>query len=176
MDPLFALRNHPLLTGFSDDGVRIVASAATERVLQQGESLFLSGSPSDGAWLLTSGEVSILLETSYGPQELAVLRAPDSLGDLSLLRALGISLPFSADSSNIAKPTRRVTARAKTRVEALFIAENSFAALWQQRPQACAKFLLRLFEKTSAALQEGAPTLVTLVASGLTPSHTTGLD
>lgn len=147
MDLFPFLQQSPLLHGFTDDGIRIIASVCQPRQLDVGAPIFVEGMHGESAFLLVAGEVQISVQRERGSRELAVLQAPDVFGELSLL-----------------KPgPRRVTAKARTPVGVLEIPRRDFLALQKQRPQACIKLLMNVSERLGKRLEETGPLLERLV-------------
>jgi CRP-like cAMP-binding protein len=98
MDLTPYLQQNPLLQGFTEDGIKIIASVCVPRQIEMGQPIFVGGLHGESAFLLVAGEVQLTVDRPNGPRDLAVLTAPDVFGELSLL-----------------KPgPRRVTARART--------------------------------------------------------------
>lgn len=147
MDLFPYLQQSPLLQGFTDDGIRIIMTVCSPRQLEVGQPIFVEEMHGESAFLLVAGEVQISVTRERGPKELAILRAPDVFGELSLL-----------------KPgPRRVTARARTQVGVLEIPRREFLALQKQRPQACIKLLMNVSERLGKRLEETGPLLDRLV-------------
>lgn len=138
MDVTPYLQHNPLLQGFTDGGLHIIASVCVPRQIEIGAPIFVERSHGDSAFLLVAGEVQLSVERDHGFRELAVLIAPDVFGELSLL-----------------KPgPRRVTARARTLVGVLEIPRREFLALQKQRPQACIKLMMNVTERLAQRLEE----------------------
>jgi CRP-like cAMP-binding protein len=147
MDLFPYLQENPLLQGFTDDGIRIIASVGVPKQIEIGTPIFVERMLGESAFLLVAGEVQITLERERGPRELAVLSAPDVFGELSLL-----------------KPgPRRVTAVARTQVGVIEIPRRDLLALQKQRPQACIKLLMNVTERLAQRLEETGPLIEKLV-------------
>lgn len=147
MDVFQALRQNPLLTDFTDDGVRIIQAASTPRVLPAGAPIFVEKMVSESAFLLVEGRVTLLRSGPHGERALAHLQAPDSFGELSLL----------------AQGPRRISARAETSVALLEISRRDFHNLQKQRPQACMKLLMAIVDRFSARMDEAAPLMEQMI-------------
>ncbi len=138
MDLTPYLQQSPLLQGFTEDGIKIIASVCVPRQIEIGTPIFVEKLHGESAFILVAGEVQISVERADGPRELAVLQAPDVFGELSLL-----------------KPgPRRVTARARTQVGVLEIPRREFLALQKQRPQACIKLLMNVTDRLAQRVDE----------------------
>ena len=147
MDLTPYLQQNPLLQGFTEDGLKIIASVCVPRQIEPGHPIFVSGLHGESAFLLVAGEVVLAVDRPHGQRELAVLTAPDVFGELSLL-----------------KPgPRRVTARSRTQVGVIEIPRRDFMALQKQRPQACMKLLMNVSERLGQRLAETGPLLDKLV-------------
>lgn len=141
MDVFAALRRNALLSGFTDDGVRIIQAATTPRTLPAGAPIFVEKMLSESAFLLAEGRVILVRNGPHGERPLARLDAPDSFGELSLLM----------------QGPRRIGARAETPVVLLEIHRRDFTQLQKQRPQACMKLLMAIVDRFSARMDEAAP-------------------
>lgn len=147
MDLTPYLQQNPLMQGFTEDGLKIIASVCVPRQIEPGQPIFVERLHGESAFLLVAGEVRLTVERAGGPRELGVLFAPDVFGELSLL-----------------KPgPRRVTARARTQVGVIEIPRRDFMALQKQRPQACIKLLMNVSERLGHRLDEMSPLLDKLV-------------
>ena len=147
MDLTPYLQQNPLLQGFTEDGLRIIASVCVPRQIEIGTPIFVERLHGESAFLLVAGEIQLSVERDSGPRELAVLVAPDVFGELSLL-----------------KPgPRRVTAKARTQVGVLEIPRREFLALQKQRPQACIKLMMNVTERLALRLDETGPLFERLI-------------
>jgi CRP-like cAMP-binding protein len=145
---LFAsLQRSPLLSGMTEDGIRIVQSICVARQVPPGTPVFVERMLGESAFLLLSGEVSVTVARPGGPRELGTLVAPDVFGELSLLRP----------------GARRVTVTAKTTVDLAEIARRDFLQLQKQRPQACVKLMITISERFGRAAQDAGPLFDALV-------------
>lgn len=142
-DALAALKQNPLLRGFSDDGVRIIHAATTLRQFGAGAPIFLEQQVGESAYLLTSGSVQISVTRGGVARVLAVLNAPASFGEIALL----------------SPGTRRVSATAQTAVSVFEIPRRDFASLQKQRPQACMKLMVNIMQNFSERVQMAGPLL-----------------
>jgi CRP-like cAMP-binding protein len=147
MDLTPYLQQNPLLQGFTEDGIKIIASVCVPRQIEIGQPIFVERLHGESAFLLVAGDVVLTVERDGGPRELGVISAPDVFGELSLL-----------------KPgPRRVTARARTQVGVIEIPRRDFMALQKQRPQACIKLLMNVSERLGHRLDEMSPLLDKLI-------------
>lgn len=127
-----------LFRDFTETGLHIVASIATERSFPAGSSLFVEGSESDSFFLLRKGTVEISVAARDGqPNRLGVLGEGEFFGEMALV------LPNSH---------RLVSATATTAVEAIEIRQRDFARLQTQKPQACVKLIFAIANSFRAKL------------------------
>lgn len=131
MDAFAALKENPLLRGFTDDGVRIVQAAVTVRRLDAGSPIFVEKMLGESCFLLAQGEIALFVTRQGQEREIGHLQAPDSFGELSLL----------------SPGARRISARARTTCVLLEIPRRDFLNLQKQRPQACMKLLGNIVER-----------------------------
>jgi CRP/FNR family cyclic AMP-dependent transcriptional regulator len=124
------MKQNPLLRGFSDDGVRIIQAATTERSLGPGSPIYVEKMHGESAFLLLDGSVELYVSRPTGEKILGVLHAPDHFGDFSLL----------------APGPRRISARAASSVVLLEVPRRDFQNLQKQRPQACLKLMMNIVD------------------------------
>jgi sigma-B regulation protein RsbU (phosphoserine phosphatase) len=108
------LRQIPLFTDLSDDGLARVAAGATEVTAEPGQILALPGDVGSGMFVLLEGSVSVELR---GDQ--IEVAAPEFVGELALL------LP---DGGRVGR------VRAKTAVRCLSLPRSDFEALLESEP------------------------------------------
>ena len=137
------LKANPLLTGFTDDGVKIIQVATSLREMPAGTPIFVEKMHGESAFLLSEG--AVVLTRGGGPSErqVGLLHPPDSFGELALLQP----------------GPRRVSARAQTDVILLEITRRDFHNLMKQRPQACAKFMMNIAASVAGRVADAAPVL-----------------
>lgn len=129
MDAAAALRASPLLSGFTDTGVGILAGIASARAYPAGTPLFVENMVSDTLIVIGEGRVALSSKNDKGA-ELAMgeLGPGDWLGELSL----------------ITTGQRQCTATAVTNVAAFEIRQADFQKLMSVKPQACIKLLMAI--------------------------------
>ena len=140
MDTFGFLKSHPLMSGFTDDGVRIIQAATALRQVPAGTPIFIERMQGESAFLLVEGEVGLAFS---GGEEMSFLRAPSHFGELALL----------------SPGPRRLNATARTGCVLLEINRRDFQSLMKQRPQACAKFLMNLSQAVGARVTGAADVL-----------------
>ncbi|MBE2251541.1 MAG: cyclic nucleotide-binding domain-containing protein [Myxococcus sp.] len=129
MDAAAALRASPLLSGFTDTGIGILAGIASLRTYPAGTPLFVENMVSDTLIFVGEGRVALSTRNDKGA-ELAMgeLGPGDWLGELSL----------------ITTGQRQCTATAVTQVTAYEIRQADFQKLMALKPQACIKLLMAI--------------------------------
>lgn len=151
MDAFAALKENPLLRGFTDDGVKIIQAAVTLRRLDAGSPIFVEKMQGESAFLLAQGEISLFVTRQGMEREIGALMAPESFGELALL----------------APGARRISARARTACVLLEIPRRDFLNLQKQRPQACLKLLTNIVERFGQKAGEAGPLLDRVVDGSL---------
>jgi len=138
MDDFAALKENPLLQGFSDDGVRIIRSAVTVRRLEAHAPVFVEKMHGESAFLIGTGAVDLFIVRGSGERVLTTLRSPDHFGELSLLQP----------------GPRRISARTAEETTLFEITRRDFVKLQRQRPQACLKFMVNLVNRFAARVSD----------------------
>jgi|Deesub1362A_J573_1020465.scaffolds.fasta_scaffold00938_3 signal transduction histidine kinase/predicted CoA-binding protein len=80
------LKNVPLFSGLSQEDLRRLAASVEEVHLQSGELLFKQGDVGDKAYIIRAGELEILREAEGREVLLAVRKAGEVIGEMSLLQ------------------------------------------------------------------------------------------
>jgi CRP/FNR family transcriptional regulator, cyclic AMP receptor protein len=151
MDAFVALKENPLLRGFSDDGVKIVQAAVTIRNLDAGSPVFVEKMQGESCFLLAHGQISLFVTRQGMERELGVIQAPESFGELALL----------------APGPRRISARTRSPCVLLEIPRRDFLNLQKQRPQACLKLLVNIVERFGQKSIEAGPLFDRVVDAAL---------
>jgi CRP-like cAMP-binding protein len=129
MDAAAALRASPLLSGFTDTGIGILAQIASPRTYPQGTPLFVENMVSDTLIIVGEGRVSLSTKNDKGADlAMGELGPGDWLGELSLITV----------------GQRQCTATAVTPVTAFEIRQADFQKLMGVKPQACIKLLMAI--------------------------------
>ncbi|RMG21414.1 MAG: cyclic nucleotide-binding domain-containing protein, partial [Deltaproteobacteria bacterium] len=129
MDKVSALRSCSLFEGFTEIGLQILASIATEKEVPDGAPLYVEGMLGDTLYILIEGEVRVAMKDAQGTERtLTTLTAGESFGELALLGG-GIRLA----STYAVGPCRLLEIHAK-----------DFTRLQRQKPQACLKLLMSI--------------------------------
>ncbi len=129
MDAAAALRASPLLSGFTDTGVGILAGIASARTYPAGTPLFVENMVSDTLIIVGDGRVALTTKNEKGAElQMGELGPGDWLGELSL----------------ITTGQRQCTATAVTPVTAFEIRQADFQKLMAVKPQACIKLLMAI--------------------------------
>lgn len=128
MQAVDALRACPLLQGFTETGIGILAGICTARSYPQGTPLFAENMVSDSLLVIADGSVALSTKSERGDLPLGELTAGDWLGELSLIQT----------------GQRACTATAMTAVSAFEIRQSDFQKLMASKPQACMKLLMAI--------------------------------
>lgn len=129
MDAAAALRASPLLSGFTDTGISILAQIASARSYPQGTPLFVENMVSDTLIVVGEGRVALTTKNDKGAElNMGELGPGDWLGELSLINT----------------GQRQCTATAVTAVTAFEIRQADFQKLMAVKPQACIKLLMAI--------------------------------
>lgn len=129
MDAAAALRASPLLSGFTDTGVGILAGIASPRSYPPGTPLFVENMVSDTLIIVGDGRVALTTKNDKGADlAMGELGPGDWLGELSLINT----------------GQRQCTATAVTAVVAFEIRQADFQKLMAVKPQACIKLLMAI--------------------------------
>jgi len=147
MQAVDALRACPLLQGFTETGLGILAGICTARSYPQGTPLFAENMVSDSLLVIGEGSVSLSIKSERGDLPLGGLGPGDWLGELSLIQT----------------GQRACTATAVTAVSAFEIRQADFQKLMGTKPQACMKLLMAIcthFGQKVIANRDALKTLV----------------
>ncbi|MEW5740425.1 MAG: cyclic nucleotide-binding domain-containing protein [Myxococcota bacterium] len=123
-----ALRASPLLQGFTETGLGILAGICTARSYPQGTPLFAENMVSDSMLVIAEGKVALSIRSDKGELPMGELGPGDWLGELSLIQT----------------GQRACTATASTAVTAYEIRQADFQKLMGSKPQACMKLLMAI--------------------------------
>lgn len=139
MDKVLALRKSPLLMGFTDVGLQIIAAIAVSKEVPDGAPIYVEGMLGDTLYILVEGRVRVAAKDSEGVEHtLTRLEPGDSFGELALLGG----------------GTRLASTYAEGPCQLLEIHAKDFARLQRQKPQACLKLLMRVVERFGQRLAE----------------------
>jgi CRP-like cAMP-binding protein len=138
-----ALQKSSLFREFSETGLKIFASIATEKSIPAGAPLFAENMVGESMFIVKSGTVRITSHDSGDGLALAVLGAGEHLGELALL----------------ARSVRLVSAVAETPCELVEITQRDFYRLQPQKPQACLKLALAIAGDLARKMAEGGDVL-----------------
>jgi CRP-like cAMP-binding protein len=138
-----ALQQSSLFRGFSETGIQIFASIATEKSLPAGAPLFAENMVGDSMFIVKSGTVRITSRDGQEERTLTLVGAGDHLGELALL----------------ARSVRLVSAVADTDCELVEITQRDYYRLQPQKPQACLKLALAIAADLARKMAEGRDAL-----------------
>ena len=136
IDAYATLRTAPLLRGFTEVGVHILAQIAQHRWVGRGTYLFRSGEPATALAFIARGQVNLL------PREGGV-----PIGELGPGEAL-------AGFSLLAGGEHLISAMALTDLDVLEISVQAFRRLAQEKPQASLKLVLALATDLGDRIQD----------------------
>jgi CRP/FNR family transcriptional regulator, cyclic AMP receptor protein len=128
------LADLPLLSRLSESSVSLLARAARTRHVEKGEILFFQSDPSDAAYIVRAGIISIILSSPDG-REMVIneMHRGDLFGELGI----------------ITKKARSTSALARTKSELLVIPGQTFLHVIDREPQ----LALQMLEVTANRLQ-----------------------
>ena len=123
-----------LFSNFGEESLRILAQGCREKQVEKGEILFFQSDPSESAFIVRSGKVSIVLNSPDG-RELVIneMRRGDLFGELGILT----------------RRTRSTSAVAHSKSEVLVVPGRVFTKIIESEPQ----FAIRILEITAERLQ-----------------------
>ena len=147
MDAVAALKASPLLEGFTDTGLGIIAGICTVRQFPPQSPLFVEAMLSESMFIIAQGRVMLSIHGSQGESPMGELGPGDWLGELSL----------------ISNAQRQCTATALAPVVALEIRQSDFQKLMSVKPQACMKLLMSICTKFGEKVVENKDALKSLV-------------
>jgi CRP/FNR family cyclic AMP-dependent transcriptional regulator len=149
MTVLEVLQRCSLFKDFSDTGLKIFATIATEKAVPAGAPLFAENMVGDSMFIVKSGTVRITSRSGESEGTLAILGPGEHLGELALL----------------ARSVRLVSAVAETPCELVEITQRDYYRLQPQKPQACLKLALAIAADLALKLAEGRDALRSLVGT-----------
>lgn len=139
MSAVSVLKACPLFKAFTDTGLQILAGICDQRTFAKGVSLFTENDLAESMFVLSGGRVA-LRTRGPGQVDLALgeLGKGDYLGEMCLVRT----------------GHRLCTAMALEPVVATEIRYSDFQKLLVQKPQACIKLLMAVFEQLARKLAD----------------------
>lgn len=150
MTTVEALQSCSLFKEFTETGLKIFASIATEKAVPAGSPLFAESMVGDSLFIVKSGQVRLTIRDGGQERELAVLGPGEHVGALALL----------------AKSVRLVSAVAASACEVVEIAQRDYYRLQPQKPQACLKLALAIALDLAQQSNDNRDALRSLVAAG----------
>jgi CRP-like cAMP-binding protein len=145
-----ALQSCSLFKEFTETGLKIFASIATEKTVPAGSPLFAESMVGDSLFIVKSGQVRLTIRDGGQERELGVLGPGEHVGALALL----------------AKCVRLVSAVAASACEVVEIAQRDYYRLQPQKPQACLKLALAIASDLAQQSNDNRDALRSLVAAG----------
>lgn len=137
-DVIAALARSPLLEGFTETGIQILASVAQPKSIPAGAPLFVEQMIGDSLYIIAEGRIALSMRTSSGQERvLTRLEAPASLGEAALLR----------------QGPRKCSAKAEVDTRVLEISRRDVVALQRSKPQACLKLMMKVVDLVGERLR-----------------------
>ena len=143
MTLLEALQQSTLFRDFSETGLKIFASIATEKSMPAGSPLFAENMVGESLFIVKSGTVRLTRREGGSDREVATVGPGAHLGQLALL----------------ARTVRLVSAVAATPCEVVEITQRDYYRLQPQKPQACLKLALAIAADLARKMAEGRDAL-----------------
>ncbi|MGO8921243.1 MAG: PP2C family protein-serine/threonine phosphatase [Stellaceae bacterium] len=112
------IRDHPLFASLPDEMVGDLVRRSRQFSFEPGDPIVLQGAASDAIYLVVAGEAEVLVDTAYGPVQVARLSSSTLFGEIGVFAGL--------------KRTATVRARCPTR--ALRIERDHVLALGRENP------------------------------------------
>jgi CRP-like cAMP-binding protein len=131
-----ALRAVPLLRGFTDVGVRILAEASAHRRVARGAYAFRAGDPSESIAFIAKGRLQLVARD--GGTSLGEVSDGDTLGGMALLL----------------EGEHLISAIATTDAELLDLPKNAFEQMKSTHPRTALKLTLALAQDLAERLSE----------------------
>ncbi|WP_181701582.1 cyclic nucleotide-binding domain-containing protein [Chthonobacter albigriseus] len=147
------LQQLPLLSGFSEEKLRLLAFSAENRSFRDGQRLFSAGDWADSGYVVSSGKVAIHTEGSDTEQPVTIVERGALVGELSL----------------IVEGVRPATAVAVGPVEVIQIRRVLFRRMLEEFPDVAVSIQTRFFsrlEETNQALAKVAGRLKSIEEPG----------
>jgi CRP-like cAMP-binding protein len=136
VDKHLALRAVPLLRGFTDVGVRILAEASAQRSIGRGTYAFRAGEPSQSIAFIAKGRLQLVAREGGTP--LGEVSEGDTLGGMALL----------VDGEHL------ISAIATTDAELLDLPKDAFEQMKTTHPRTALKLTLALAQDLAERLSE----------------------
>lgn len=141
-----ALQRSTLFQEFSETGLKIFASIATEKSVPAGSPIFAENMVGESLFIVKSGTVRLTRRDGGADREVATVGPGSHLGELALL----------------ARTVRLVSAVAATPCELVELGQRDFYRLQPQKPQACLKLSLAIAADLAQRLNENRDALRSL--------------
>ncbi len=138
MSTVAVLQSSSLFREFSETGLALFASIASEKSVPAGAPIFAENMVGESLFIVKSGSVRITVREGQGERTLAVLGPGEHGGELALL----------------SRTVRLASAVAETDCELVEIAQRDYYRLQPQKPQACLKLALAIAADLARKLAE----------------------
>jgi CRP-like cAMP-binding protein len=137
-DEIQMLKRVPFFSEMEPSKLKLLAFASDRVTYSAGEDLFRQGDMGDAAYVLLTGKVDVLVETSAGPIKLAEMSGNAIVGEIAIL----------------CDGVRTATVRASTSVDALRIGKEQFFKLMSDFPDITIKVMRVLAERLTQTTGE----------------------
>lgn len=137
------VEGNSLLRSLDEEEITAVLMVAEERQVDAGMALFRKDDPSNGVWMLQSGQVSILAGSGASSMRLATFGPGQFVGEMGLI-----------DGN-----TRSATVTADTPVQAVLLDNHGIAALVRDHPQAALKITRNIARELSQRVRSTSAVL-----------------
>ena len=142
--------NSPLFEGFTEKGKEFFLAGMIKRRFSDGEFVYNAGEPGVGLYILSEGELEVILPLNSGGESvLCDLKPGDHFGDIT----------FLAGGEHIS------SVRSKGESEIMILTRNEFLKLQKEKPQTCLKLLHRTIHIFAQRLRKQQPLFERLVAT-----------
>jgi len=139
MEKLTVLSTSPLFEMLSNQELQYAAELSRPRRFATGQIVFEEGEVGDSLYVIAGGEVEVLRRNATGEQQpIAVLRAPEFFGEMSL----------------IDKEYRSATVRARTDAQLLHLTAENLATFRKQHRDGFTFVVINIARVLSSRLRE----------------------
>jgi CRP-like cAMP-binding protein len=137
-DEVELLRRVPLFAQINPAKLKLLAFTSERMSFKPDQVMFQQGDPGDAAYVMISGEATVLAETPNGPVPVATIGQNAIIGEIAIL----CDVP------------RTATVKAATEVEALMIEKEHFLRLIREYPEMGIEVMRELASRLSQTTAE----------------------
>ncbi len=146
-DEIAVLAKVPLFKPLGPSQLKLLAFTSRRVTFDDGDLLCREGDPGDTTFVILSGSAAVIIDTDYGPMEIAAIATNDFVGELAILT----------------DAPRTATVRAVGSVDALEIEKELFLRLVREFPDLAVQIMRdlawRLFHTTRQLREAKSPVL-----------------